>query len=162
MSEGDGPLFVEATTASGTGQYWGWRTTTLNREGEPLDPRSFGYPATDEFLGERALQPELWSATNADLGLYSTPSYRFDAEVVTATDRCVAIRIDSDLARPLTGAATLPLSGCAGARVENAEVVWRRVDGDAQDIRVAFDVPAGGTLEVTAGCTSREDGSPNR
>jgi 3',5'-cyclic AMP phosphodiesterase CpdA len=163
LSEGDGPLFVEATTAaSGTSQYWGWRTATLNREGKPLDPRTFGYPATDEFLEERALQPELWSDDNADLGLYSTPSYLVDAEVVTATDRCVTIRIDSDLARPLTGAATLPLSGCAGARVENAEVVWRRVDGDAQDIRVAFEVPAGGTLEVTARCTSKEDGSPNR
>ena len=150
---------MEATTAaSGTSQYWGWRTATLNREGEPLDPRTFGYPATDEFLEERALQPDLWSDDNADLRLHSTPSYLVDAEVVTATDRCVTIRIDSDLARPLTGAATLPLSTCAGARVENAEVVWRR----RQDVRVAFGVPAGGTLEVTVRCTSREDGSPNR
>ena len=82
--------------------------------------------------------------------------------MVTATDRCVAIRIDSDLARPVTGAATLPLSTCAGARVENAEVVWRRVDGDVQDIRVAFEVPAGGTLEVTARCVSNEVDSPGR
>ena len=37
-------------------------------------------------------------------------------------------------------------------RVENAEVVWRRVDGDAQDIRVAFEGPAGETLEMTARC----------
>ena len=163
LANGDGPLFVEATTAaSGTSQYWGWRTATLNREGRPLDPRRFGYPVTDGFLAERALEPGLWSDENADLGLYSTPSYLLDAEVVTATDRCVTIRIESELARPLEGAVTLPLAACAGARVENADVVWRRFDGDTQDVRIAFEVRPGETLDVTARCTSREGEPPNR
>ena len=154
---------MEATTAApGTTQYWGWRTATLNREGRPLDLRSFGYPVTDGFLAERALEPGLWSDENADLGLYSTPSYLLDAEVVTATDRCVTIRIESELARSLEGAVTLPLAACAGARVENADVAWRRFDGDTQDVRVAFEVRPGETLDVTARCTSREGEPPNR
>lgn len=163
LATGDGPLFVEATTAaSGTTQYWGWRTATLNREGDPLDPRTIGYPATDAFLEARALEPDRWSATNADLGLYSTPSYLLDAEVVKSTPRCVRIRVENGLGRDFHGAVTVPLAACAGARVENADVVWQRFQDDWKDVRVAFTVPAGETLEVTVRCTPDSAGSRDR
>jgi hypothetical protein len=103
--------------ASSTSQYWGRRIAAPNGEGEPPDPRVLTIRPR-RVLEERAPQPDLRSVTNADPGLYSTPSYHLDAEVVTATDRCVAIRIDSDLARPVIGTATLPLSTRAGARRE--------------------------------------------
>ena len=155
LAAGDGPLFVEATTAaSGTTQYWGWRTVTARRDGGSLDPRTFGYPATEDFLADRPLEPDRWSATNADLGLYSTPSYRLDAETVTATDRCRRVRIDNGLARKFAGAATLPLAARSGVRVDGGDLVWRRVDGDRQDVRVAYEVPAGESLVVTARCVS--------
>ena len=78
-----GPLFVEATTAaSGTTQYWGWRVVSpsLDRTraaGDRVDKEVLGYPATNQFLDGRALEP--------DLGLYSTPSYLLNAEVVRAS-----------------------------------------------------------------------------
>ena len=155
LAEGEGPLFVEATTAaSGTTQYWGWRTVAVGRDGGSLDPRTFGYPATEDFLADRPLEPDRWSAENADLGLYSTPSYRLDAETVTATDRCRRVRIDNGLAWEFAGAATLPLAACPGVRVDGGDLVWRRVDGDRQDVRVAYEVPAGESLVVTARCVS--------
>jgi len=157
LRDGAGPLFVEATTAaSGTTQYWGWRTVDLDREGSPLDPTEFGYPATDEFLAERALQPSLWSARNADLGLYSTPSYRLNAETVEVGRDRTAVRIDNDLARVFDGEVTLPVGACRGVRVENGEKVWQRTDGARQDVRVAFDVPAGGSVTVAVECVSNE------
>lgn len=157
LTSGTGPLFVEATTAaSGTTQYWGWRTVPLGRNGERLDPRRFGYPATDEFLEDRALQPQLWSADNADLGLYSTPSYRLDAEMLEATRDRARIQITNDLARAFSGEVTLPLGDCRGVRVQNGEKLWQRSDGDTQDVRIAFEIPAGETLDVTAECVSRE------
>lgn len=143
------------TAASGTTQYLGWRTSTLNRDDEPLDPRTVGYPATDAFLEDRALEPEQWSATNADLGLYSTPSYMLEVEVRKATDRCVGLRVSNDLARDLAGAVTTPLEACARARLENGEVVWQRFDGDRKDVSVAFQVGARESLDVTVRCTPR-------
>ena len=69
------------------------------------------------------------------------PSYRLDAETVTATDRCRRVRIHSGLAREFAGAATLPLAACPGVRVDGGDLVWRRVDGDRQDVRVAYGGP---------------------
>lgn len=79
LLDGEGPLFVEPTTAaSGTTQYWGWRVVSLSLDrtraaGDRVDPEAMGYPATNEFLDGRALEPDRWRETNADLGLYSTP-----------------------------------------------------------------------------------------
>ena len=73
--------------------------------------------------------------------------------MATATPRCVTIRVENGLARGFEGAATLPLAACPGVRVENGEVVWRRVD-DRQDVRMTFEVPPGQTLSVTARCAS--------
>ena len=157
LADGDGVLFVEATTAaSGTTQYWGWRTVPLGLDGAAVDPTTFGYPASDEFLEERAMDPDLWAAENADLGLYSTPSYLLEAEVLEATRERVAVRVHSDLARRLAGEVTLPLGACNGVRVDGGERRWRRLGEDWQDVRVAFEVPAGGTVDVSAECVSRE------
>jgi hypothetical protein len=156
LATGDGVLFVEATTAaSGTTQYWGWRTVPLDLDTGTVDPREFGYPATDAFLEDRALQPDLWSDRNADLGLYSTPSYLFDSEILEAARERVVIRIHNDLARSFAGAVTLPLGECRGVHVQNGEMQWRRVGDEWQDVRVAFDVPAGETLDVSARCVSK-------
>lgn len=157
LTEGVGTLFVEATTsASGTSLYWGWRTVPLARDGSRLDPRRFGYPVSEQFLEERALQPELWTAENADLGLYSTPSYLLDAEFVERNDDRSAVRIDNGLAREVEGAVTLPLRACRGVRVRNGKKRWQRSDGDRQDVRVWFSVPAEQSLVVAAECVSRE------
>ena len=45
--------------------------------GDRVDKEALGYPATNQFLDGRALEP--------DLGLYSTPSYLLNAEVVRAS-----------------------------------------------------------------------------
>jgi hypothetical protein len=157
LAEGEGTLFLEATTAaSGTTQYWGWRTVPLGRDGGRVDPRRFGYPATDSFLQSRALEPGLWDATNADLGLYSTPSYRFDASVLENTPERVTVRIANDLHRSFAGEVTIPLEACRGVRVENGSKRWQRSDGEWQDVRVAFEAAAGETTDVTAECVSRE------
>ena len=158
LAEGDGTLFLEATTAaSGTTQYWGWRTVPLGRDGGRVDPTRFGYPATDEFLAERALEPDLWSAANADLGLYSTPSYRLDARVVEADPQRVTVRIWNDLHRDFAGEVTIPLRARRGVRVRNGSKLWQRSDGDWQDVRVAFEVESGKSLDVTATAVSNED-----
>lgn len=155
LSDGDGTLFVEATTAaSGTTQYWGWRTVPLPRDGGRVDPTTFGYPATDAFLDDRALQPDRWSAENADLGLYSTPSYLFDAAFVERSGERTVVRLENGLAREFEGVVTLPLDACRGVRVEGGQKVWQRTDGDRQDVRVAFSVPAGQSHDVTVECVS--------
>ncbi|MFT4885368.1 MAG: 3',5'-cyclic AMP phosphodiesterase CpdA [Natronomonas sp.] len=155
LAEGNGTLFVEATTAaSGTTQYWGWRTVPLTRDGSRVDPREFGYPATETFLNERALEPDLWSATNADLGLYSTPSYRFDASFVERSPERTVVRLENDLAREFEGAVTVPLGACPGVRVDGGEKRWQRIDGDRQDVRVTFSVPAGEIHDVIVTCAS--------
>ena len=157
LADGDGTLFLEATTAaSGTTQYWGWRTVPLGRDGAAVDPTRFGYPATDAFLEERALDPDLWSARNADLGLYSTPSYLVNAAVVESGPERVTVRITNGLAREFAGAVTVPLRACRGVRVENGSKRWQRSDGDRQDVRVGFEVDPGESLDVTAVCVSRE------
>ncbi|MFT4884483.1 MAG: hypothetical protein ACI8U4_001999, partial [Natronomonas sp.] len=161
LADGEGTLFVEATTAaSGTTEYWGWRTVPLSRDGSRVDPRDFGYPATDAFLNERALDPELWSAENADLGLYSTPSYLFGAEFVERTGERTTVRLENHLAREFDGAVTLPLDAARGVRVKGGKKRWQRTDGDRQDVRVAFSVPAGESHEVAIECVS--DGAASR
>lgn len=157
LAGGASTLFLEATTAaSGTTQYWGWRVAQLDREGSALDPREFGYPATDAFLDERALQPDRWSALNADLGLYSTPSYLLEWEVLEASRDRFRLRLDNGLARDFAGAVTVPLGSCRGVRVRNGEKRWQRHQGDWQDVRVGFEVAAGESLELVAECVSRE------
>lgn len=162
LVEGDSTLFVEATTAaSGTTQYWGWRTVPISLDGGRVDPTAFGYPATDAFLEERALEPARWSAENAGLGLYSTPSYLLDASVVERSGDRTTVRIDNDLAREFAGAVTLPLDAARGARVEGGEKRWQRTDGDRQDVRIAFSVPAGSTHDVTVeGVSAEGENSP--
>jgi hypothetical protein len=153
LADGDGPLYVEATTAaSGTTQYWGWRTVPLARD--RLDPTEFGYPVTETFLDDRALDPSLWTTENADLGLYSTPSYLLETETQEATGERVVVDIDSGLERDFSGAVTLPLDDCPAVRVRGGRKLWRRRGETSQDVRVAFEVPAGDSVTVTAECVS--------
>lgn len=157
LAEGEGPLFLEATTAaSGTTEYWGWRTVSLTRDGSRVDPTQFGYPVTDEFLADRALEPDQWSAANADLGLYSTPSYRVDARVVEASPERVTVRITNDLHREFDGAVTIPLRARRGVRVRNGVERWQRLDGDWQDVRIAFSVDPGNSVDLTAEAVSKD------
>ena len=81
--DGEDSLFVEATTAAScTTLWWGWRVVSLSLDRTPAAGdrghiEALGYPATNEFLDGRALEP--------DLGLFSTPSSLLNAEVVRAT-----------------------------------------------------------------------------
>lgn len=159
LRSGDGTLFVEATTAgSHTGQYWGWRTIQVGTDG--VDPAPYGYPASESFLEAHA--GDGWTTDEVHLGLYSTPSYRFDVELLELERHRVAVRLENELARTVEGALTLPLGACNGIRVEGGRQQWRRSDGDRQDVRVAFDVPAESTHTVAVECVSREPGSPGR
>ena len=148
-----GPLFAATTcSSSSTGQYDGYRVVTLDFDGEGVDPGEWGgYPATESFL-EAETTDEGFDADHADLGLYARPSFRLHAEVLEASDDRVELELTNDLATPVPGASVFSLRDCGGARVDGGRRVWRRRADGRQDLKVAYEVPAGSTLSVAVEC----------
>lgn len=83
-ADGPGPIYVDTTTtASGTGQYFGWRNVTWHlSEGDMPDgahgipPLETGAPMNATQIQELAREPARWNASHADLGLFSVPTKR--------------------------------------------------------------------------------------
>ena len=152
LRTGDGTLYVGCTTTqSSTGEYWGWRPLTVDAGSSHLDPAGFGYPWSEEgeeALDDRAVDPETWTASQDEVGLYSHPSYRVAVERDEETDDRAVVRVHNDLAVPLPGGLQQTLADSPGLRVENAEVEWRRHADDEQEVKVAFTAPANDTLEI--------------
>ena len=148
-----GTLYVGCTTTmSGTGEYWGWRPFTLDTSATGLDPGDFGYPATQSFLEERAVNPANWNPDHSSVGLYSHPSYRLSVSRPTETDGEAVIEVQNDLATPVEGAVYQTLSDCPAVLVTGGDLVWRRRTGDRQEVKVAVEVPAESTRTVRLVC----------
>jgi predicted phosphodiesterase len=155
--DGEGTLYVNSTTsASSTGQYWGWRPLSVDtRTGDiAIATEEYGYPATGEFLADRAVYPDSWNPDHSDVGLYSHPSYLLDTETVTDTGAETAVRIRNDLATPVSGAVVLSLSACDGVTVTGGSREWIRTDGGVTEVKVAYEVPAESETTVRAECRS--------
>ena len=155
--DGEGTLYVNSTTsASSTGQYWGWRPLSVDtRTGDiAIATEEYGYPATGEFLADRAVYPDSWNPDHSDVGLYSHPSYLLDTETVTDTGAETAVRIRNDLATPVSGAVVLSLSACDGVTVTGGSREWIRTDGGVTEVKVAYEVPAESETTVQAECRS--------
>ena len=104
LLDGEGTLYVNCTTsASSTGQYWGWRPLSVDTVSGDVTIASeqYGYPATEEFLADRAVYPDSWNPDHSEVGLYSHPSYRLSVDTVTDTGTESAVRIENDLATPV-------------------------------------------------------------
>ncbi|MFW5963830.1 MAG: metallophosphoesterase family protein [Natronomonas sp.] len=158
IREGDGTLYVNCTTtASSTGQYWGWRPLSVDtRTGEvTIDAGEFGYEATESFLRDRAVNPDSWNPDHSEVGLYSHPSYLLDIETVTDTATETAVRIDSDLATPISGAVVLSVDACDGVTVAGGTREWLRGDADGTEVKVAFELPPADTKTVSVRCRPR-------
>ena len=154
---GEGTLYVNCTTsASSTGQYWGFRPLSVDTgSGDvAIATEEYGYPATDEFLADRAVYPDSWNPDHSEVGLYSHPSYLLDTETVTDTDAETAVRIRNDLATPVSGAVVLSLSACDGVTVTGGSREWTRTDGSVTEVKVAYAVPAESERTVRAECRS--------
>jgi hypothetical protein len=151
-----GTLYVNvASTMSSTGEYWGWRQFDYDTTSDGLDPRAFRYPVSQAFLDERTVSPgpsddPRWVAQQDEVGFFSTPSYLFDVTdegSANAPDgRTVTVTNDQTLDR--SGAVTVSTTA-ANPTVEGGEVVWRREADPRTDLKVAFDVPAGGETSFT-------------
>jgi hypothetical protein len=154
---GDGTLYVNCTTsASSTGQYWGYRPLSVDTPSGDVTIASdeYGYPATDEFLQDRAVNPDGWNPDHSEVGLYSHPSYRLDVEPVTDSGTTSAVRVRNDLATPVSGAVVLSLDACDGLTVEGGSREWTRTDDGVTEVKVAYEVPADGETTVRAECRS--------
>jgi hypothetical protein len=151
-----GTLYVNvASTMSSTGEYWGWRQFDYDTTTDGLDPRAFRYPVSQAFLDERTVSPgpsddPRWVAQQDEVGFFSTPSYLLDVTdegSANAPDgRTVTVTNDQTLDR--SGAVTVSTTA-ATPTVEGGEVVWRREADPRTDLKVAFDVPAGGETSFT-------------
>jgi 3',5'-cyclic AMP phosphodiesterase CpdA len=153
-----GTLYVNCTTtASSTGQYWGWRPLTVDLSNASVDPATFGYPWESEAsLDERTVNEEAWTATHTDVGLYSHPSYLLSVDRVEETDDRAVVRVNNDLATSVEGSLLQTLDDCAGVRVENATTEWRRRGDGEQVLKLAYDVAEESELEITVECVSQE------
>jgi hypothetical protein len=157
IRDGDGTLYVNCTTsASSTGQYWGWRPLSRRRStGEvTINDDEFGYAATEAFLEDRAVNPDSWNPDHSEVGLYSHPSYLLEVDREEAGDS-TSVEITNDLANPFSGAVVLSIDDCEGVTVTGGKPVWTRSDGSTTDVKVSFDVPSGGSRTVTVECRSR-------
>ena len=114
----------------------------------------YGYPATEEFLADRAVYPDSWNADHSEVGLYSHPSYRLSVETVTDTGTESAVRIENDLATPVSGAVVLSVEDCDGLAVEGGSREWTRTDGDVTECKVAYEVSADDETTVRVRCRS--------
>lgn len=170
-----GPLFVSTTTVSselvgdiwGLGGYWGWRLARLVPRDATggFDPIDFGYPATDDFLEQRAERPENWTAAHVQYGLFSYPSFELEQQTLDGNDGLsptASTRITSRLLAELEVHPRLTVAADAGqplavAGGELAEV--RYGDGKA-DVLVRARVPASGQLDVAVGPGSAPTGLP--
>ncbi|WP_129116452.1 metallophosphoesterase family protein [Halegenticoccus tardaugens] len=139
-----GTLFVETTTCGSTtrGGYWGWRLMEFETERGGVDPAIMGYPATEEFLREHALDPDSLNPDHADLGLFSYPSYFVRAERVEETETRTKLYVENGLDVPIDGSAIQSLAASSDLYVENATLDWRRIDGGEQDAQLGFGVDA--------------------
>lgn len=142
LLNGDGTLFVDATTAgSETGQYWGWRVYDVG--GSRIDPSEFGYQPSDPgaFLEDRAVDEDEWPPEHAALGRYSHPTFAFDVERVETDDDGVAVRAVNDLESDRSGTLLLSVEFDGRPTVDGGELLWRRTDASGvQDLAVAYDV----------------------
>lgn len=158
IDDGDGTLYVNCTTsASSTGQYWGWRPLSMRTSsGEvTINDDEFGYAATAEFLEDRAVYPDSWNPDHSEVGLYSHPSYLLEVERQAETGDSAAVEITNGLANPFSGAVVLSIDECEGVAVSGGKREWTRSDGETTDVKVSFDVPSGGSRTITVECRPR-------
>jgi len=151
-----GTLYVNvASTMSSTGEYWGWRQFDYDTTTDGLDPRAFRYPVSQAFLAERTVNPgpvddPRWVAEQDEVGFFSTPSYLLDVtdegSANSPDGRTVTVTNDQTLTRE--GAVTVSTTAAAPT-VEGGEVVWQRDADPRTDLKVAFEVPAGGETSFT-------------
>lgn len=149
-----GPLYVNTTTAaSGTGQYWGWRPLSVDTESSTvtIDSDNYGYPMTQEFLDDRAVNPGNWNPDQDEVGLYSHPSYLFAVDS-TGSGQHMEIQIQNGLATPVEGALLQSMDACPGVAVDGGDIVWRRHGNDRQVVKVAFSVDGESEHSITLAC----------
>jgi hypothetical protein len=163
----------------GLGGYWGYRFGVLDDRvetseglgppcGTPagpgpnapvacgFDPIDFGYPATREFLDERAERPQNWNPDHAEYGVFSYPSYYLNASTESAndgTEESSSVTITNDLLVDVRIEIVLSVAG-DGATVEGGGIVWERSHDGVTDVRVRTTIPSGG--DVTLSATSNQ------
>lgn len=145
-----GTLYVNvASTMSSTGEYWGYRQFTYDTSEPGLDPAAFRYPMGQDVLDERAVNPDAWDPALDEVGLFSTPSYLLDVRREGSADsaegRWVTVTNDQAVARSGAVVVSTVVDDLA---VEGGTVVWRREAGERTDLKIAFDVAAGGETTV--------------
>jgi 3',5'-cyclic AMP phosphodiesterase CpdA len=150
-----GPLFVSTTTCAseivgdiwGLGGYWGWRLALLEPDaGGGLDPASFGYPATDDFLARRAERPGNWTAAHAPFGLFSYPSFELDHSLTSASSMRVTSRLLADL--DVHPRLSLAVAENTLVRARNGTVRQVRYGSGLADVWVDARVPANQQIDI--------------
>jgi hypothetical protein len=175
-----GPLFVSTTTAAsglvgedwGLGGYWGWRLATLERRPDGgYDPVSFGYPATPEFLAERAAVPGNWNADHAEYGVFSYPSYDLDLVGLGGGDGTAdfaTAKLDSRLLTDVEVTLRLVVAGVAPSRLVSAggTILRTRTVGETTTawVRAVVDAGSQQLVEVREGtpASGGDDGQPEQ
>jgi 3',5'-cyclic AMP phosphodiesterase CpdA len=177
----NGPLFIETTTVSSEGAYWGWRVfdlarangywTTAGYQRGGVDSSVMGYPMTNAALADiDAVQavPGPGGTVNqdvVDVGYYSHPSYFINVEQITNSATLSEYRITNNSLVSFEGAVIQSLNSCDTVNVFGGSSVWERTDKDnaRTDIKTAFYVGAGQSIVVSAqaneGSSSCEESS---
>lgn len=175
----NGPLFIETTTVSSEGAYWGWRAFDLERENGywttagfqrgGVDPSVMGYPMTNSALhaiDQVQAVPGPGGSVNpdvVDVGYYSHPSYFIDVEQVTDSATRSEYRITNNSLVGFSGTVVQSVNSCDTISVLGGSKVWERTDKDnaRTDVRSSYYVGAGQSVTVTvnaaSGASSCED-----
>lgn len=172
LEPGNGTLFVETTTTSSEGAYWGWRVFPLNRvsgystvdgqAGQGVSPAAMGYPMTDQALqaiDDTQVVPGPGGSVNPDIvdvGYYSHPSYFINVNRITNTATRSEYRITNNSLTAVSGAVVQSLNSCDTVSVSNGNKAWERTDKSASrtDVKTGYYVGPGQSVVVSAEAAS--------
>lgn len=175
LDERNGPLFIETTTVSSEGAYWGWRAFDLDRingswgERGGVDSSVMGYPMTSAALhdiGETQAVPGPGTRINqdvVDVGYYSHPSYFINVEQITDSATLSEYRISNNSLVGFNGTVVQSVNSCDTVTVYGGNKTWERTDkaNARTDVRASYHVAAGETITVSvhaaSGASSCED-----
>lgn len=170
----NGPLFVETTTISSEGAYWGYRVFDLPRTNAGLqrggvDSSDMGYPMTSAALhaiGETQAVPGPGTHINqdvVDVGFYSHPSYFIDVNLVYDTATVNKWKVTNNSLVGFNGSLVHSVESCDTISVSGGSKVWERTDkaNARTDVKTSYYVGPGQTVTVrvsaASGASSCED-----
>ncbi|GEM_PF-6793884 len=172
LEPGNGTLFVETTTVSSEGAYWGWRVFPLNRitgystvDGQAsrgVSPAPMGYPMTNaalQAIDDTQAVPAPSGNVNPDItdvGFYSHPSYFINVEQITDSATRAEYRITNNSLVGFSGSIVQSVNSCDTVTVTGGSRVWERTDkGNARtDVKASYWVGAGQSRTVAVSAAS--------